>query len=189
MEEISGIYKITNPIGQVYIGQSISFNKRKDSYRRGLAKGQPKLRYSFLKYGFEKHSIEIVEVCKIEDLSIMERKWQEYFECCTEKGLNCSLTKTKNAKGIQSIETRIKISESKKGKNSALKGYRYSEEDKDRISKIRKGYFIRDIVLNTETGIYYCSMKLAAFSKNMHVSTIRVNLKRNKQNKTPFILV
>ena len=55
--KLCGIYKITNPKGKVYIGQSIDIKSRFDGYRR-LSKdtrGQILLWRSFEKYGVGKH--------------------------------------------------------------------------------------------------------------------------------------
>jgi group I intron endonuclease len=55
-----GIYKITSPSGQVYIGQSRDIASRKSTYRRLKANSQHKLQRSFVKYGFENHSFETI---------------------------------------------------------------------------------------------------------------------------------
>ena len=67
------IYKITNPINQVYIGQTINFDQRYKTYSNLRCKGQSKLYESFLKYGFDKHTIEIIEECNDIDLLRKER--------------------------------------------------------------------------------------------------------------------
>lgn len=64
MEEyrnIIGIYKITNPIGEVYIGQSTNILKR--FYSHKLNYGGSKLKESIKKYGFENHTFELKEEC------------------------------------------------------------------------------------------------------------------------------
>ena len=42
-----GIYKITNPKGKVYIGQSIDINRRFNEYQKMLCSQSKKLYYSF----------------------------------------------------------------------------------------------------------------------------------------------
>lgn len=57
------IYKITNPIGQVYIGCTNSFNKRILSYKRKLScvKKQRLLYQSLEKYDFYQHNIVVLD--------------------------------------------------------------------------------------------------------------------------------
>ena len=66
-----GIYKITNPIGQVYIGKSKDIHKRFLSHRVG-SKGQPKLKMSFDEYVFDNHKFEIIYICGESVLDVFE---------------------------------------------------------------------------------------------------------------------
>ena len=66
-----GIYKITNPNGKVYIGQSVDIEKRLSNYKR-LSQSileQPAIYNSLLKHGVENHIFEIIEECIIELLN------------------------------------------------------------------------------------------------------------------------
>jgi group I intron endonuclease len=63
-----GIYRITNPSGKNYIGQSNNIERRWKSYYSLNCKGQPKLYASLSKYGINKHKFEILEQCKEEEL-------------------------------------------------------------------------------------------------------------------------
>ena len=94
MEEIEklnicGIYKITSPTGRVYIGQSKNIKLRWRDYRRRLCKNQPILNKSFLKYGVENHTFEVIERCLEVDLNCRERYWQKYYDVLSNNGLNC----------------------------------------------------------------------------------------------------
>jgi group I intron endonuclease len=60
MINISTIYKITNPSGKVYIGQTTNFEKRMSYYRLGRAKRQKKIHNSIQKYGWESHTVEML---------------------------------------------------------------------------------------------------------------------------------
>lgn len=82
-----GIYKITNPIGEVYIGMSANIPKRWKSYKCLSNSGQPKLYDSFLSYGVEKHVFEVIEECEKDNLSEREKYWQQQHDCF-ESGLN-----------------------------------------------------------------------------------------------------
>lgn len=55
------IYKITNPDGQNYVGKTCDFHNRISSYRNGRCSKQRLLDESFVKYGFDEHSIEILD--------------------------------------------------------------------------------------------------------------------------------
>ncbi|APZ82878.1 hypothetical protein [Flavobacterium phage FL-1] len=124
-----GIYKITSPSGKVYIGQSVNIKKRLQDYKCVKGDKQPKLYRSFRKYGFEKHKIEVVCQCTVEELNDKERYYQDLFSCIGKNGLNCVLTTSSDRSGFvsefvkdklrgksRSEHVRLKISESHKGK-------------------------------------------------------------------------
>jgi hypothetical protein len=104
-----GIYKITNPKGKIYIGQSSNIYNRQKAYSRKECKNQVKLYYSILKYGFSEHIFEIIEQCTIEELNTRERYWQEYYNVLGDKGLNCKLTQAHDKLGKWSDEVKVKI--------------------------------------------------------------------------------
>lgn len=57
----TGIYKITNPKGRIYIGQSKNIDERIARYKKlQCCKHQLFLYRSFLKYGVDNHSFEII---------------------------------------------------------------------------------------------------------------------------------
>lgn len=100
---ISGIYKITNPAGEVYIGQSFDIAKRWRSYERLTCVSQPKIYSSLLKYGSENHSFEIIYECDVEELNKWERHYIKHFNS-ERSGLNA----TGGGYNKQTIESRIK---------------------------------------------------------------------------------
>lgn len=57
------IYKVTNPSGGIYIGKTYNFNGRIGNYKRmaGGLKSQRLLYSSLQKYGFNNHSITIID--------------------------------------------------------------------------------------------------------------------------------
>jgi group I intron endonuclease len=58
-----GIYKITNPKGAIYIGQSKNVNERLTRYKKlQCCKSQHLLYRSFLKYGVNNHNFEILVI-------------------------------------------------------------------------------------------------------------------------------
>lgn len=115
-----GIYKIISPTNKIYIGQSINIEKRFIKYKKLDCKNQNRLYKSFLKYGVENHVFEVIEECKINNLNIRERFWQDNYNAIGKNGLNCLLTKTSNKNQVISIETKLKLSIVSKGVKKSL---------------------------------------------------------------------
>ena len=142
------VYKIISPSGKIYIGQTVDFRNRVNQYSVLYCKSQPKLYNSLLKYGWDKHIIEILEECEISELSSKERYYQEFYNS-VEEGLNCVYTTTSTKSGKLSEETKLKISKSNKGKKfsqehiSKLREKRkdrlFSDESKKKMSDSKKG--------------------------------------------------
>jgi group I intron endonuclease len=139
------IYKITSPSNKVYIGQTINIHRRFIKYKGLRCKAQPRIYNSLVKYGSENHVFEIIEECNIYDLNIRERHWQDHYDVLSDNGLNCVLTNTDEKYLVRSLETRKKMSESRKGKKLSKEmilalikrntGRRHSEETKRKISE------------------------------------------------------
>lgn len=123
-----GIYKITNPKGKIYIGQSINVKIRNNFYKTNNCKNQPKLYNSFQKYGWEQHVFEIIEECNLDQLNEKEIYWGLYYDVLGEKGLNLRLG---NGRGLVSEETKQKQRKAKLGK-------KLSKEHCDKISNALK---------------------------------------------------
>lgn len=113
-----GIYKITNPSGKVYIGQSVNIESRLKQYRRcrDMSNIGPKIFYSLKKYGWEKHLIQVLEECSISELNSRETYWKNLHveELGWKKALFCELHD--NSTGPKSEETKKKISATLKGR-------------------------------------------------------------------------
>lgn len=224
-----GIYKIISPSNRIYIGQSIKIEDRIKSYKNIKCKEQPKLYKSLLKYGFENHKIEILIECNESKLNELERHYQEEYDSI-ENGLNCIYTKTNDRSGKSSEETklkisvnntrpflgkkhseesRLKISNSLKGKQSRL-GAVLSQETKDKISNAHKGKKASietklkmslarkgikrpnqknkvRLVLDSATGIFYNSIKEASEILGYNKCTLRNYLAGNRKNITSLI--
>jgi len=156
------IYKITNPSGRIYIGETWDIEKRKKSYKRKDCKRQTILFNSLKKYGFENHTFEIIQeipegydqdyLDEWERLYIWQFKsnYSRYPEC---NGMNLTdggggikgfkhseeykkLKSTQGKRLVQSEEAKRKISEANKGKPNAFKGKKrkpFTEEHKEKI--------------------------------------------------------
>jgi len=140
------IYKITNPKGKVYIGQTIDVIRRKANYKRLNCKSQTYLYNSIKKYGWENHIFETIEECSIKNLGKQEKYWKLYYNSI-QNGLNIRFDEEKG--GTLSKKTCNKISKAKKGvkyskesslkKSQSLKGKSKTEEHKKNISKAKLG--------------------------------------------------
>lgn len=74
------IYKITNPTGKVYIGQTDNIERRKSQYRRLRTKKQAVLHCSLLSHGWDKHIFEIIEtITTDEDLTLILDEKEIYY--------------------------------------------------------------------------------------------------------------
>ncbi len=126
--KICGIYKVVSPSKKIYIGQSVDCEARKRSYSRLHCTKQKKLLASFIKYGFDKHSFEVIQQCLPEELPKFEKYYVDLFNIFNSKfGLN--IRDGGGNKGKLSDEQKKKISDS-------LKGKKHSPE---RIEKTRLG--------------------------------------------------
>ena len=131
--KIIGIYKITNPKGKVYIGQSTDIAKRFRYYRNLHCFPQKKLFNSLKKYGHINHVFEIVEQCLIDELNEKEIYYINLFQSFnTLKGLNLQ---SGGSNGKHSDETKLKMSISKKGRI-------VSEETREKLRQANLGKII-----------------------------------------------
>lgn len=165
--QTSGIYKIINPKGKIYIGQSIDLYRRLNSYcESNSAKNQTILKHSFNKYGRQNHKFKILEKCDVEELNIKERYWQEFYK---DNLLNCRFTKSNDKSGYCLEETKIKISKALKSTDKSWKHlkkkiYQYSNE----------GLFIKE----------WESVRKASRELNISLTTIVKSAKGNGSNKS-----
>lgn len=151
------IYKITNPNGKVYIGQTKNFEKRKSYYRASM-RGQPLIQRSIAKYGYESHIIEIIDECEcgIDNTAIDELEifWINEYKSNHIKypeDLGMNLTDGGGGRfGYKQTEaTKLKISKAHKGKkqsethkkNNSVShtGKKMPDEVREKISNSTKG--------------------------------------------------
>lgn len=108
------IYKITNPPGRVYIGQTIRLKERMRSYVNGYCKNQTKIYNSLRKYGFDNHVLEILIVCPDFLLNVFEAHYIQEFDS-VNVGLNISTEQF----GYRTIEVRSNISKKLTGRKAS----------------------------------------------------------------------
>ena len=164
LKGVCGIYKITNPNGKIYIGQSRNIRVRMKSYLNITCKQQTILYSSLLKYGYENHFFEILEECELENLNNRERYWQDELEAVGPLGLNCYLEKAdgKFRQASESTKNKLKVAQTgvnnsmygrvgelhpnygRKGKDNPLYGRVVSKETSNKISKALTGRKLSD---------------------------------------------
>jgi group I intron endonuclease len=141
--KISGIYKITNPEGKIYIGKSINIEKRFEDYKLLNCKNQSRLFQSLAKYGWINHTFELIEECSLNILIERENYYIEHFNT-TNHGLNIK------GQGNWSETGKIYPEHAKIQKSKVMK------------EKWKEGSFMRKWskqIKNIHTGEVYSTMK------------------------------
>lgn len=144
---MTGIYKITNPNGKIYIGQSIDIESRWNHHtnERVMNTLDWPLYRSLRKYGVDKHNFMVVEECDVEELNERERYYQEKYNTVSE-GLNCKLVGFDEVSGVLNDKIKSKISET-------LTGYTMKDE---RRQKVRDGVvrYMSNLTIEQRKEIY-----------------------------------
>lgn len=87
---ICGVYKITNPISQIYIGSSTDVERRFHQYKTLQTKKQPKINKSLIDFLPENHTYEVLIECDSRKLLEMERYYILLF-ASMDNGLNMKM--------------------------------------------------------------------------------------------------
>lgn len=164
-----GIYKITNPSGSVYIGQSVDIKDRFRKYKRNNCKAQHSLYRSLQKYGYESHIFEIIHElpndCEISTLNIYEELYISQYKECGFVMLNIKLggggggklteeikikIGNKNRGRKQSEEQKRKTSERFKGRSAWNKGKKYKLNLSEEQLKIKRLHLSNRIFKHSE---------------------------------------
>lgn len=96
-----GIYLITNPNGEKYVGATKNLEQRFNDYKRIYRViCQKDLYNSLLKFGISAHTIEVLEYCNISEKDDLEKYYIKKFDC-VENGLNRSF----GGRGVNSPRT------------------------------------------------------------------------------------
>ena len=132
----AGVYKIVNPQGKIYVGQSINIKERFRKYSKLNCKRQSKLYHSLKKYGWENHIFGIIEECSLDQLNKREIYWGTYYDVLGENGLNLRLG---DGRGSLTNITKQKISKSMLGKKKTKEHCHNLSIAKKGIPNKRKG--------------------------------------------------
>lgn len=132
MENISGIYKITNKTtNKIYIGSSKNIEERWKAHINLLNRNKHNnnhLQHAWNKYGNKDFEFEIIEICDLSNLIEREQYYIDYYNCCDHSiGYNIMPSASMS---IIPKEVKEKISNTLTGKYQGEKCFYaiYSEE-------------------------------------------------------------
>lgn len=75
----AGIYAIVNPVGEIYIGQSINLEERVRMHKKQAGYGTSLLKYSMFNYGRKNHKYFLVlELDESADQATL-REWEKFY--------------------------------------------------------------------------------------------------------------
>lgn len=132
----TGIYKITSPIGRIYVGQSKNLDERLVRYKKlQCCKNQLFLYRSFLKYGVDNHIFEVIERGNFtkKELNILESKFIKEFNSyngVSKNGLNLT-TGGDSYEFHQSVKDKMSETRKRKIKEGQLNSKLTLEEVKE----------------------------------------------------------
>jgi group I intron endonuclease len=197
MEKKCGIYEIwfSPRPERKYIGSSTNLSHRKACHLHNLRNNKhcnTKLQNHYNKYGEENLVFKILLICSPSELVNME----QYFIDTYRPFFNiCPIAQSPKGRKL-SDEHRRKIGLSKIGNKNCL-GKEWTKERRDEQSqrmKTPKGIALIAInrrrnyrpVINIETGIFYDSLKDAAASAGISLSTLSRKMRRPSGGGTAF---
>ena len=88
------IYKITSPTGRIYIGKTVNFKSRMNSYKNLHNPTQRLIFNSIKKHGWDTHKVTILESCDFTLLNELEIKYiekEKSFIGMDKMGMNLTL--------------------------------------------------------------------------------------------------
>lgn len=175
----------TNQIFYIGIGKSVkrAYHKRgRNSHWKNIVN----------KVGY---SVEIICTCEDwNEACDIERYLIKYYgRCDLDTGTLVNLTEGGEGVvgNIVSDESKLLMSIAKKGKPSPNKGKSMTEEQKLKISETKKGCdpTVVQVLLDTQTGVYYNSISEASFYYDIKRTTLNAMLSGQNKNKTNLIKI
>lgn len=141
---ICGIYKITSPIGLVYIGSTNSIYRRLIEHKYRSKFNNLPLYKSYREHGVGKHTVDIIHELPLDIrkdvMDVYELFYYNQYKECGIEMLNC---RDGGSRGSLHPEHKNKIRNSLMGKHCGNKnpnfGVKHTEEVKLFISQLKKG--------------------------------------------------
>lgn len=193
---VAGIYSITNEINnKFYIGSTVDLNRRKNDHVCALRKNKhicKQLQYSFNKHGEENFRIDVVEVIlNRKNITQREQFWIDFlkpeYNIMKKAGAShYGNTANKGRKTPQHVIEKLRAAhtgkkqseESKRKKSLALIGRKASPSEVAFIKKrMLESPVTKRMVLNTQTGVFYDTMRRAAESTGIKMNIKTFNRK------------
>jgi len=137
------IYKILNKIdGKFYIGSTCSIDRRFKEHKRDLNNGKHHsiyLQRAWDKYGEDAFVFEVIHECFKEEVRDKEQYFLDHYRSYNYRiGYNMNRKVDSREGRSMSLESRMRMSNSKKGRPSPRLGSRMSEEAKKKSSLSHK---------------------------------------------------
>ncbi len=129
------IYSIMNPKGKLYVGKTYNLKNRIASHKCAAKKGKNIILHnSIRKYGWENHSLQVIEEVSDEILNERELFWIATMKTyCYENKMGMNMTRGgdgQRSTWMHDIERRKKASDYFKGENNPFYGKTVSKENK-----------------------------------------------------------
>lgn len=155
MERQVYLYKITNPKGRIYIGQTVNPLNRFKVYERNAIPNQHRLKSSISKYGWYAHTTEIITTVSESSSNFAEQYLIAYYNSTGKDGMNIlfggSIKKTPEMNRNHSVK---------------MTGKTKPQEFKDFISKMMRGNSYAKGAVRTEEFKKNASLKLRGIKRN-----------------------
>lgn len=136
---IAGIYEIKNKKnGHRYIGSSVSIKDRWNTHISNLRRNKhtsKHLQNAFNKYGEDAFEFSVLETCDVHVLAIREQNCIDTMR----PEYNIRSITVSNLGIKHTNEAKQKMSDSHKGKNTWMKGRKFSDETRQKMSDVLKG--------------------------------------------------
>jgi group I intron endonuclease len=169
----SGVYKITNPKGKVYIGKSCHIKRRFIEHKNCSKTGKTKLYNSIRKYGIENHKIEAIFLSDIQyEIDKMESIYIRYYDC-----INTGLNHIDEINGISGFLGKKHTKENVLKIKERMNGFKPTKAIEKRMKKVFCGY----------TNKYYDSISDCAKDLNVSHSLLSLQLNGKRINKYNII--
>lgn len=141
MNEKIGIYGIRNTLtSYIYIGKSVSVNKRITVHKNNLASKRhfnQHLQSSYNKHGEQSFEFLVLENCEQSDLATKEQCWIDFYSCT---GVYNKILDVKNYNFTEHIRNKISRSNSTLfGERNGFYGKHHTSETRRKLSLQRKG--------------------------------------------------